>query len=132
MVRRPLYLQPARDGRDRWLISYTDILTLLLILFVAIWFFVIRDTWNLAVTRKSLAGIACLAFLPTIFFGLMIENMLANSGAPGGMGFVLVLSLSAATAGEYYARSNGTISAPAPTPRHRFRAPATNPRPVEG
>ncbi len=35
MVRRPIYLQPARDGRDRWLISYTDILTLLLILFVA-------------------------------------------------------------------------------------------------
>jgi chemotaxis protein MotB len=35
MVRKPLYLQPARDGRERWLISYTDILTLLLILFVA-------------------------------------------------------------------------------------------------
>ena len=35
MVRKPVYLQSARDGRERWLISYTDILTLLLILFVA-------------------------------------------------------------------------------------------------
>jgi hypothetical protein len=105
-----------------------------LALFLALWFFVARDTWILAVKQKSLAGIACLAFLPAIFFGLMIENMLANSGAPGGMGFVLVLSLSAATAGEYYARSNGTISAPAPNPRRSYRAPAaaTNPRPAEG
>jgi hypothetical protein len=105
-----------------------------LILFLAIWFFVLRDTWNLAAKRKSLAGIACLAFLPTIFFGLMIENMLANSGAPGGMGFVLVLSLSAVTSGEYYAWSNGTMGAPAPTPRRAYRAPAaaTNPRPAEG
>ena len=105
-----------------------------LILFVTIWFFVLRDTWNLAAKRKSLAGIACLAFLPTIFFGLMIENMLANSGAPGGMGFVLVLSLSAVTSGEYCAWSNGTMGAPAPTPRRAYRAPAaaTNPRPAEG
>ena len=35
MLRRPAYLQPERGGRERWLISYTDILTLLLILFVA-------------------------------------------------------------------------------------------------
>ena len=35
MVRRPKYLMPVRDGQ-RWLISYTDVLTLLLILFVAI------------------------------------------------------------------------------------------------
>src|SRR5579871_2010998 len=35
MVRRPKYLQPARDGQ-RWLISYTDVLTLLLILFIAV------------------------------------------------------------------------------------------------
>ena len=76
-----------------------------LTLFLALWFFVVRDTWILGVRQKSLAGIACLAFLPAIFFGLMIENMLANSGAPGGMGFVLVLSLSAAAGSEYYAWS---------------------------
>ena len=35
MPRKPLYLQPERAGRERWLISYTDILTLLLILFIA-------------------------------------------------------------------------------------------------
>ncbi|HMD50636.1 MAG TPA: OmpA family protein [Bryobacteraceae bacterium] len=34
-MRKPQYLQPARDGRERWLVSYTDILTLLLILFIA-------------------------------------------------------------------------------------------------
>ena len=35
MVRRPSYLQADRGGRERWLISYTDILTLLLVLFIA-------------------------------------------------------------------------------------------------
>ena len=35
MVRRPKYLTAARGGH-RWLISYTDVLTLLLILFIAI------------------------------------------------------------------------------------------------
>jgi len=35
MLRKPAYLQPDRGGRERWLISYTDILTLLLILFAA-------------------------------------------------------------------------------------------------
>ena len=35
MVRRPKYLTPVRDGQ-RWLISYTDVLTLLLILFIAV------------------------------------------------------------------------------------------------
>ncbi|HMD49135.1 MAG TPA: flagellar motor protein MotB, partial [Bryobacteraceae bacterium] len=35
MVRRPKYQAPARDGQ-RWLISYTDVLTLLLILFIAV------------------------------------------------------------------------------------------------
>ena len=33
--RRPKYLQTEQTGRERWLISYTDIVTLLLILFVA-------------------------------------------------------------------------------------------------
>jgi chemotaxis protein MotB len=33
-MRSPQYLRPARDGRERWLVSYTDILTLLLILFI--------------------------------------------------------------------------------------------------
>jgi chemotaxis protein MotB len=37
MPRKPKYLQQAEQGnRDRWLISYTDIVTVLLILFVAI------------------------------------------------------------------------------------------------
>jgi chemotaxis protein MotB len=35
MVRKPGYLQAEKAGRERWLISYTDILTLLLILFIA-------------------------------------------------------------------------------------------------
>lgn len=35
MVRRPKFLAPARE-EQRWLISYTDVLTLLLILFIAI------------------------------------------------------------------------------------------------
>jgi chemotaxis protein MotB len=34
-MHKPQYLQSTRDGRERWLISYTDILTLLLILFIA-------------------------------------------------------------------------------------------------
>jgi chemotaxis protein MotB len=33
--RKPKYLQAEQSGRERWLISYTDIVTLLLILFVA-------------------------------------------------------------------------------------------------
>jgi chemotaxis protein MotB len=36
MVRKPKYLESEHSGRERWLISYTDIITLLLILFVAI------------------------------------------------------------------------------------------------
>jgi len=35
MIRRPKYLSPVRDGQ-RWLVSYTDVLTLLLILFIAV------------------------------------------------------------------------------------------------
>jgi chemotaxis protein MotB len=35
MHKRPTCLRSSRDARDRWLISYTDILTLLLILFIA-------------------------------------------------------------------------------------------------
>lgn len=35
MLRKPAYLQSERGGRERWLVSYTDILTLLLILFIA-------------------------------------------------------------------------------------------------
>ena len=35
MLRKPSYFQADRAGRERWLISYTDILTLLLVLFVA-------------------------------------------------------------------------------------------------
>jgi chemotaxis protein MotB len=33
--RRPKYLETEQTGRERWLISYTDIVTLLLVLFVA-------------------------------------------------------------------------------------------------
>ena len=36
MQRKPAYLQAERSGRERWLVSYTDILTLLLILFIAV------------------------------------------------------------------------------------------------
>lgn len=35
MVRKPKYLQSEQSGRERWLISYADVLTVLLILFVA-------------------------------------------------------------------------------------------------
>jgi chemotaxis protein MotB len=35
VIRQPAYFRATRDGRERWLISYTDILTLLLILFIA-------------------------------------------------------------------------------------------------
>jgi chemotaxis protein MotB len=35
MQRKPAYLQAGTAGRERWLVSYTDILTLLLILFIA-------------------------------------------------------------------------------------------------
>ena len=34
--RKPLYLQTEHTNRERWLISYTDIVTILLILFVAV------------------------------------------------------------------------------------------------
>lgn len=108
-----------------------------LALFIAFWFFVVRQAWILAIRQKSLAGLAALAFLPAIFFGLMIENILANSGAPGGMGIVLVLSLAAATASEYFAWTRRFVDAPAPVRRvapNRYRppAPAANPRPAEG
>jgi chemotaxis protein MotB len=36
MNRKPSYLQPESAGKERWLISYTDIVTVLLILFVSI------------------------------------------------------------------------------------------------
>ena len=36
MVRKPLYLTSESNTQNRWLISYTDIVTILLILFVAI------------------------------------------------------------------------------------------------
>ncbi|HTR36047.1 MAG TPA: OmpA family protein [Bryobacteraceae bacterium] len=36
MLRKPAYLQAEHAQRDRWLVSYTDIVTILLILFVAI------------------------------------------------------------------------------------------------
>jgi flagellar motor protein MotB len=36
MPRKPKYLQSETAGRERWLISYTDIVTILLILFVAV------------------------------------------------------------------------------------------------
>jgi chemotaxis protein MotB len=37
MIRKPKYLQPAEHGgRERWLISYADVVTILLILFIAI------------------------------------------------------------------------------------------------
>jgi flagellar motor protein MotB len=36
MPRKPKYLQSEAAGRERWLISYTDIVTILLILFVAV------------------------------------------------------------------------------------------------
>jgi chemotaxis protein MotB len=37
MDRKPKYLrQPEHGGRERWLISYTDVVTILLILFIAI------------------------------------------------------------------------------------------------
>jgi len=34
--RKPIYLQSEHSNRERWLISYTDIVTILLILFVAV------------------------------------------------------------------------------------------------
>ena len=36
MPRKPKFLQSESHGRERWLISYTDIVTILLILFVAV------------------------------------------------------------------------------------------------
>jgi Membrane MotB of proton-channel complex MotA/MotB len=36
MALRPGYLQPETVSHNRWLISYTDIVTVLLILFVAV------------------------------------------------------------------------------------------------
>lgn len=36
MHTKPKYLQAEQSGRDRWLISYTDVVTILLILFIAI------------------------------------------------------------------------------------------------
>src|SRR5712692_4095777 len=36
MNRKPKYLQAEQGGRERWLISYTDVVTILLILFIAI------------------------------------------------------------------------------------------------
>jgi len=35
VYRKPKYLQAEQSGRERWLISYTDVITLLLLLFVA-------------------------------------------------------------------------------------------------
>jgi chemotaxis protein MotB len=36
MSRRPKYFQNEHTGRDRWMVSYTDVMTILLILFVAV------------------------------------------------------------------------------------------------
>src|SRR5258708_7258582 len=36
MHTKPKYLQAETGGRERWLISYTDVVTILLILFIAI------------------------------------------------------------------------------------------------
>ena len=36
MSRRPKYFQNEHAGRDRWMVSYTDVMTILLILFVAV------------------------------------------------------------------------------------------------
>jgi chemotaxis protein MotB len=36
MDRKPKYLQADHGGRERWLVSYTDVVTILLILFIAI------------------------------------------------------------------------------------------------
>src|SRR6266404_5631984 len=36
MNRKPKYLQADHVGRERWLVSYTDVVTILLILFIAI------------------------------------------------------------------------------------------------
>jgi flagellar motor protein MotB len=36
MSRRPKYFQNEHSGRDRWMVSYTDVMTILLILFVAV------------------------------------------------------------------------------------------------
>jgi chemotaxis protein MotB len=36
MSRRPKYFQNEHRGRDRWMVSYTDVMTILLILFVAV------------------------------------------------------------------------------------------------
>ena len=36
MTRKPKYLQAEHAGRERWLVSYTDVVTILLILFIAI------------------------------------------------------------------------------------------------
>lgn len=37
MPRKPRYFQPAESGtRERWLVSYTDVMTILLILFVSV------------------------------------------------------------------------------------------------
>src|SRR5713226_5944077 len=36
MNRKPKYLQAEHGGRERWLVSYTDVVTILLILFIAI------------------------------------------------------------------------------------------------
>src|SRR5229473_918777 len=36
MDRKPKYLQAEHGGRERWLVSYTDVVTILLILFIAV------------------------------------------------------------------------------------------------
>src|ERR1700733_9912819 len=36
MIRKPSYLQSEQGNKERWLISYTDFVTILMILFVAI------------------------------------------------------------------------------------------------
>jgi len=64
MVRKPVYLQSARDGRERWLISYTDILTLLLILFVAMAAETVGQSQARAVETKPLAASSAAPMTP--------------------------------------------------------------------
>lgn len=42
--------------------------------------------------QRSTAKIAALSFVPTLLCGLAIENLLSNSGAPGGTAIVLILA----------------------------------------
>ncbi|HLG96110.1 MAG TPA: OmpA family protein [Bryobacteraceae bacterium] len=66
MVRKPAHLQTERAGRERWLISYTDILTLLLILFVAIAAQAIGEQQARAIESKAPRSVSKLAQAETV------------------------------------------------------------------